>query len=207
MTVQVASSITGTRTRLLEAARHLFWEKGYAATGMAEILQRAEANSGSFYHFFASKEALLLTVLESYLEGLDPVVIQPAFAREADPISRIFAILEGYRERLIVTECRYGCPLGRLALEIEAENLPAHQLIARNFSAWTQAVRGCLEAARPRLRRGTNLDALATLVLSTMEGGVLQARSHRRIEPFDQSVSQLRNYFACLRTGRKRGAK
>ena len=152
MTVQPQAA-NNTRARLLDAARYLFWEKGYAATGMAEILERAQANSGSFYHFFASKEALLLAVLEAYLEGLDPVVIQPAFLRHRDPIKRIFAILEGYRERLLSTECRYGCPLGRLALEIEAENLPAHQLIARNFTAWTTAVRGCLEAARPRLPR------------------------------------------------------
>jgi TetR/AcrR family transcriptional repressor of nem operon len=207
MTVQ-PQAVNNTRARLLDAARYLFWEKGYAATGMAEILERAEANSGSFYHFFASKEALLLAVLEAYLEGLDPVVVQPAFLRHRDPIKRIFAILEGYRERLLSTECRYGCPLGRLALEIEAENLPAHQLIALNFTAWTTAVRGCLEAARPRLPRSTDLDALATLVLSTMEGGVLQSRSHRRIEPFDQSVAQLRNYFACLQANtRKKGVR
>ena len=205
MTVQLSSANSGTRERLLEAARYLFWEKGYAATGIAEILQRAQANSGSFYHFFASKEALLLAVLEGYLEGLEPVVIQPAFARKSDPIERVFAILAGYRERLVATECRYGCPLGRLALEIEAENLPAHQLIARNFSAWTAAVRGCLEEARSRLPRGTDLDALSTMVLTTMEGGVLQSRSHRRIEPFDQSVAQLRNYFVCLLAGKEKG--
>src|SRR5260370_36853204 len=99
MTVQPQAANT-TRVRLLDAARYLFWEKGYAATGMAEILERAQANSGSFYHFFPSKEALLLAVLEADLEGLDPVVIQPPFARHRDPIARIFAILEGYRHRL-----------------------------------------------------------------------------------------------------------
>ncbi len=208
MTVQAKPAQPGTRARLLDSARYLFWEKGYAATGMAELLERAEANSGSFYHFFAGKEALLLAVLEGYLEGLDPVVVQPAFARHRDPIERIFGILSGYRERLLATDCRYGCPLGRLALEIEAENLPAHQLIARNFSAWTGAVRGCLDAARDRLPRGVDIDALATFVLTTMEGGVLQSRSHRSIEPFDQSVSQLRKYFACLlAAGKKKGAR
>jgi len=182
----------------MEAARYLFWERGYAASGMAEILERAEANSGSFYHFFASKEALLLAVLESYLEGLQPVVVQPAFLGRRDPIQRIFAILAGYRERLVSTGCKYGCPLGRLALEIEAENQPAHERIAANFSAWTSAVRGCLEDARGRFPRGLDLDALATFVLTTMEGGVLQSRSYRKLEPFDQSVAQLRHYFGCL---------
>src|ERR1700736_3040355 len=119
---QVKTKANPTRERLMGAARYLFWEKGYAATGMAEILERAQANSGSFYHFFAGKEALLLAVLDSYLEGLQPVVVQPAFLGRRDPIRRIFAILAGSRERLVSTGCKYGCPLGRLALEIEAEN-------------------------------------------------------------------------------------
>jgi TetR/AcrR family transcriptional repressor of nem operon len=191
-----------TRARLLEAARTLFWEKGYAATGMAEILERGQANSGSFYHFFASKEALLLAVLDSYVEALEPMVLRPAFARHRDPILRIFAILEGYRGRILGTGCRYGCPLGRLALEIEAENLPAHQRIADNFSGWTSAVRKCLQQAREqgRLAPNLDLDALAAFVLTTMEGGVMQSRSYRSVQPFDQSVAQLRSYFAHLIT-------
>jgi AcrR family transcriptional regulator len=189
-----------TRERILEAARYLFWEKGYAATGMAEIFERAGINSGSFYHFFESKEALLLAVLDTYLDGLEPAVLRPAFTGRPDPIGRIFAILAGYRDRLKSTGCRYGCPLGRLALEIEAENLPAHARINANFSAWKHAIRGCLRdaAAAHRLPSNLNLDAVASLVLSIMEGGVMQARSARRIDPFDQSVSQLKNYFQLL---------
>jgi TetR/AcrR family transcriptional regulator, transcriptional repressor for nem operon len=196
-----------TRARLLEAARTLFGEKGYAATGMAEILERGHANSGSFYHFFASKEALLLAVLDNYVEALEPMVLRPAFARHRDPILRIFAILEGYRQRILGTGCRYGCPLGRLALEIEAENLPAHQRIADNFSGWTSAVRKCLQQAREQRRLAPNLDldALAAFVLTTMEGGVMQSRSFRSVQPFDQSVAQLRSYFAYLITKPARG--
>jgi TetR/AcrR family transcriptional repressor of nem operon len=201
----VTKNSNQTRTRMLEAARHLFWEKGYAATGMAEILERGQANSGSFYHFFASKEALLLAVLDSYVEGLEPMVLRPAFTRQHDPILRIFAILEGYRERILGTGCQYGCPLGRLALEIEAENLPAHKRIADNFTGWRNAVRGCLNEAREqgRFAPDLDLDALATFVLTTMEGGVMQSRSYRSVKPFDQSVTQLRNYFACLSTKQK----
>ena len=43
-----ARSQADTRERIVEAARFLFWEKGYAATGLAELLARAGANSGSF---------------------------------------------------------------------------------------------------------------------------------------------------------------
>lgn len=165
---------------------------------MAELLARAEVNSGSFYHFFDSKEALLRSVLEGYLELLTPMIVEPAFATAADPLVRIFAILAGYRERILATDSRYGCPLGRLALEIDPENAPAHSLIARNFSGWTGAIRDCLEAMRSQLPPETDLDALAAFVLVTMEGGVMLARSYRSVEPFDRAVSQLREHFRLL---------
>src|SRR6201986_4965492 len=117
---------SSTRDRLIDSARYLFWERGYAGTSMAELLAHAQVNSGSFYHFFDSKEALLRSVLEGYLELLRPMIVDPAFAAARKPLGRIFAILAGYRERILATGSRYGCPLGRLALEIDAENAPAH---------------------------------------------------------------------------------
>ena len=187
-----------TRDRLIDSARYLFWERGYAGTSMADLLDHAKVNSGSFYHFFESKEALLREVLEGYLFALRPMIVDPAFATTADPVERIFAILAGYRERILLTDSQYGCPLGRLALEIDPENRPAHALIAKNFQGWIGAVRECIEELEPRLPRNTDLDALATYVLANMEGGVMLSRSYGSVEPFDRTVKQLRQHFELL---------
>ncbi|MGB6689790.1 MAG: TetR/AcrR family transcriptional regulator [Terracidiphilus sp.] len=187
-----------TRDRLIESARYLFWERGFAGTSMAELLAHAEVNSGSFYHFFDNKEALLKAVLDGYLHLLRPMVVEPAFAATTEPAERIFAILAGYRERIVATESKYGCPLGRLALEIDAENVPAHALIAQNFQGWIGAIRECLDAMKERMPAGTDLDALATYVLAVMEGGVMLSRSYRAVDPFDRAVGQLREHFRLL---------
>jgi TetR/AcrR family transcriptional repressor of nem operon len=188
----------GTRDRLVESARYLFWERGFAGTSMADLLSHARVNSGSFYHFFESKEALLRAVLDTYLAALRPMVVDPAFARTNDPIARIFAILAGYRERILRTDCQYGCPLGRLALEIDPENRPAHKLIAENFEGWITAVRECIEQLKTKLPRNTDPEGLATYVLAVMEGGVMLSRSYRSVEPFDRAVAQLRDHFRLL---------
>jgi AcrR family transcriptional regulator len=190
-----------TRDRLIASARYLFWERGFAGTSMSELLSHAEVNSGSFYHFFDSKEALLREVLEGYLRLLRPMVIDPAFASVEEPVGRIFAILAGYRERILGTECRYGCPLGRLALEIDPENAPAHALIAQNFQGWIDAVRECLVVMKPAMPPETDLDSLATYVLVVMEGGVMLSRSYRSVEPFDRAIAQLREHFRLLLQG------
>jgi TetR/AcrR family transcriptional regulator, transcriptional repressor for nem operon len=189
-----------TRDRLIESARFLFWERGYAGTSMAELLAHAEVNSGSFYHFFDSKEALLRAVLEQYVELLRPMVVDPAFATASKPLDRIFAILAGYRQRILMTHCTFGCPLGRLALEVDPENAPAHKLIAQNFQGWIQAVRECLVEMKSSLPRATDIDSLATFILVTMEGGVMLSRSYRSVDPYDRAVEQLREHFRLLLT-------
>ena len=116
-----------TRERLVEAARTLFLEQGYGATGVAQILKAADANSGSLYYFFPTKEDLLHAVLETYKDLLYPMVMKPVFDRVTDPIERIFGVLDGYRRMLLSTDCGVGCPIGNLALEV-CDRLPAARI-------------------------------------------------------------------------------
>ncbi len=185
------------------ASAELFYAKGYAATGMADILKKAKANSGSFYFFFKSKEELLDAVLDWYLANLDPYIIRPIYERCDDPIERVFLLLNDYRDKILTTDFTFTCPIGRLALEIDPAKRKIHQKIAANFNQWTAAVRKCLDAAAYRLPASVDREQLAQLVLTVMEGGVMQSRAQRAIQPYDASVAQLRTYFDTLLTGTK----
>jgi AcrR family transcriptional regulator len=187
-----------TRERLIEAARMLFLTRGYTATGVAQILKEAGARSGSLYHFFPTKEDLLVAVLERYKELLCPEVIDPVVARVSDPIERIFGVLDGYRQMLLMSDYQWGCPIGNLALEVGQSHPAARRLIAENFSAWMDQLRGWLRDASGRLPEHADLDQLALFVLTTMEGAVMLARTYHSIEPYDTAVTQLRDYFERL---------
>jgi TetR/AcrR family transcriptional repressor of nem operon len=194
----MARPASNTRDRIIFAAVELFYANGYEATGMAEILKKSRANSGSFYFFFKSKEHLLDAVLDWYLAHLEPIIVRPAYAASADPIERIFALLEGYRQKILMTDFTFTCPIGRLALEIDPARRKIHSKIAANFDGWTAAVRHCFEAASDRFPPGTDFAQLAQFVLTVMEGGVMQARAHRSIAPFDSSIEQLRSHLDQL---------
>jgi AcrR family transcriptional regulator len=200
--------VADTRTRILEAARRLFHEQGYAATGVSTILREADVNSGSLYHFFASKEALLAEVLRTYPALLEPVVTGPVERAVADPVGRVFALLGFYRRALEETGCRMGCPIGNLALEVSDSHPEVRPLIEANFALWGSTVRRWLDGAKDRLPRGTDRDALARFVLTVMEGAVMQARASGSLEPFDASVAELRRHFDLLaRAARGRNAR
>jgi len=190
-----------TRQKLVEAARRLFLDKGYEATGIAEILRESGVNSGSLYYFFKTKEDLLLAVLDFYVELMYPVVMQPVFERVADPIERIFGVLDGYRQMLILTECRQGCPIGNLALEMSEKSDRVREKIAVNFENWRKAIRQCLVDAGEVLPEGVDRDRLATFVLTVMEGAVMLARAQRSLKPFDEAIASLRDYFGQMGSG------
>ena len=193
-----------TRDRLLDVAMRLFWLKGYGATSIADILHEAGANAGSLYHFFPTKQDLLLAVLERYRQGIGPMLLEPAWEGVEDPIERVFALLGRYRRSLADTECSYGCPIGSLALELHEPDPAVRELLSANFEGWVAAVQRCLDEAGDRLPADVDRRELAVFVLTTMEGGVMQARTHRTLETFDASVNRLRDYFRRLQRSASR---
>jgi AcrR family transcriptional regulator len=80
-----------TRTALLDAARTLFVEKGYAETATPDIVAAAEVTRGALYHHFADKKALFWAVIER--EAKD--VAADIDARSADASSAREALLQG----------------------------------------------------------------------------------------------------------------
>jgi TetR/AcrR family transcriptional regulator, transcriptional repressor for nem operon len=198
MITQKRRSRPDTPTRLVLTAMQLFWEKGYGSTSIADILQAAKVNSGSLYHYFPGKQDLLLAVLDLYHAGIRDMLLEPAWRGVDDPIERVFALLARYRCSLTDTECTYGCPIGSLALELHEPDLAVRERLAANFTAWVDAIEECLTAAGARLPADCDRRELAAFVLTTMEGGVMQARTYRQIERFDGAVRQLRAYFNGL---------
>lgn len=197
------NQVPSTSDRLVFAAMRLFGEKGYGSTSVADILKEAGANSGSLYHAFPTKQDLLLEVLRRYRDGIWPMLLSPAWEGVADPIERIFALLGRYRDMLMISDCAYGCPIGSLALELHEPDPPVRELLSVNFMGWSAAIEVCLEAARDRLPRDTDIRRLAQFVLAVMEGGVMQSRTHRAPQAFDAGVACLRDYFQRLQEAAK----
>ena len=189
---------TETRDRIVYAAMMLFAQKGYASTSVADILHAAGVNAGSLYHFFPGKQDVLLAVLDAYLHGIHPMLLQPAWKGVADPIERVFALLDRYRDHLVTTECTYGCPIGSIALELHEPDPAVRQLLAANFAGWVNAIEQCFIDAGDRLPEDVDRRALAIFALTTMEGGVMVSRTDRTLDAFDDAVRMLRDYVNRL---------
>lgn len=70
---------SNTRSKIVSAAWELFYEYGYDDTTIDDIVERSGTSKGSFYHYFAGKDALLSSLstlfdekYETLLPDMDP---------------------------------------------------------------------------------------------------------------------------------------
>ena len=89
------------RTRILDAARALFVERGYATTTTADIARRAGVSEGIVFHHFGSKSAVLQAVASAYGRGLARAMFEAAPAAGEPPsaqamLERAFAYVRGH---------------------------------------------------------------------------------------------------------------
>lgn len=191
-----------TRDRLVSTAMRLFWQRGYGSTSVADLLQAADANSGSLYSFFPGKQDLLLAVLDAYRGDIRDTLLGPAWHGTTDPIEKVFSLLARYRQLMVETDCLCGCPIGSLALEIHEPDTRVRERLAAYFQDWTDAVHECILETGSRLPDDFDRRGFAEFVLATLEGAIMQARTFRDVAYFDRAVQQLRNYIDILLYGR-----
>lgn len=75
------------RQAILETAQPIVGAKGFSAVGLNEILHAADVPKGSFYHYFNSKDAfgvvLLDTYFDNYLNAMQQLFNQPGLSQHA----------------------------------------------------------------------------------------------------------------------------
>lgn len=81
------SSTKSARQTILETAQSIVGAKGFSAVGLNEILQAADVPKGSFYHYFHSKDAfgvvLLDTYFDHYVQGMAQLFDEPGLSQHA----------------------------------------------------------------------------------------------------------------------------
>jgi AcrR family transcriptional regulator len=152
-----------TRERIIQAARELVVEHGYAGVSTAEVLDRAAVSRGGLYHHFASKDQLMAAVLEA-VERDVIVRLAAAVAEQPDPFSALATGAQWYLDECMSsTELqRVGLLEGRKALgwELWRETIAPYgfTMLAETLAAAMEA--GQIDRADPT--------ALAHLLLAAL---------------------------------------
>ncbi len=174
----------------MTATQELLRRRGYAASGLGEIVARSGAPKGSLYfHFPGGKQELAIAAMERSAAQLRDAMAAILDSSEDldDGMRRLIEALAAGLEQSGFAD---GCPIATVALETTADSEPMRAAARAAFDSW-------LEVLSERLA-GAGLDPVhaeqrALLVLAAIEGGLILARARRDVSPLLAVSSQLRS--------------
>jgi TetR/AcrR family transcriptional regulator, transcriptional repressor for nem operon len=188
------------RGKILSAARTLLEQRGYTALGVAEICAAAGVPKGSFYHFFESKQALALTVVNEHWAAQCRQWTE-LLGGDRPPLQRLRDLFEatetvqriGQRDHGSVV----GCLFGNLSLELRSQAEEVRHRLQEIFDAQIDLVEQVVAEAHGRGDTAATVDPreAARSIVAQLEGQVLFAKL---LDDPGQLEAMWRNCLALL---------
>jgi len=164
---------------VLGRAMHVFWKKGYEATGLVDLEQATGLGRQSLYTAFGDKRALFLRVVEHYFSrvlqpGID-VLDGPGSARQ-----NLEQIFRAWEATAAAPEFN-GCLVGNSVPELSARDPEAASVLSRKLELLEAAFARALRRAKRdgEVRPSLDVKDTARALLTIAQGLAVVARAHR----------------------------
>jgi TetR/AcrR family transcriptional repressor of nem operon len=186
------------RARLLRTGVAILTEKGFSAVGVEEILEAADVPKGSFYHYFDSKDAFGLELIDAYADYFARKLDRLFNNTERAPLDRLRDFIRDARSGMARYHYRRGCLIGNLGQEMGVLPEPFRKRLAAVFRDWEARTSRCLRSAQEagEIPKGIDCKGLAQFFWTGWEGAVLRAKLERRPDALDLFAE---GFFSIIR--------
>ncbi len=174
-----------TRERLLAIAEEAVLAKGFAGTSIEELIAAAGITKSGFFYHFKDKGDLAKALLLRYLEH-DRQVLDDLFNRadelNEDPLHGFLVGLKLFAEMMAnMTEVHPGCLAASFVYQDQLFNREVRELNAEGILRWRRRFRERFDLIAKKYppRDGVDLDALADMAATLIEGALILSRALR----------------------------
>jgi TetR/AcrR family transcriptional repressor of nem operon len=160
----------------LDAAMKLFWEKGYEAAGLTELLRRMRISRQSLYDTFGDKRSLYQEALDHYMASfIGRQVVR--LETPASPLGNVRAVLKMY-EHHATSGNGLGCLLANGVAEFGSRDAVMAARLRDKVGQLESAFRDCLRRAQiaGELPADADVPGLARTFVMTAHGVSLLGR-------------------------------
>lgn len=178
------------RERIVYAAAQLIRARGVAGTSLRDVVARAEAPWGSLSHYFPRGKEQLVEEAVTWASGFAAARVRRYIEATSAPTpSGLFAhMVAQWQVEFADRGFDRGCPLVATTADVAGTSEPLRRAAAEGFAQWRTAVVDGLVSMGVAAERA---DALAMLMLSTLEGAIVLARAGHDTAPLATVVREL----------------
>lgn len=188
------------RTRLLEAARDTIRAKGFAASSVDQLCQAAKVTKGSFFHHFATKEALGVAVAQQWRDDTTAFFAAAPYHEPADPLERVLAYV-AFRKAILTEDlAACSCLVGTMVQEVFSCSPAIRDACGESILGHAATLVADLEAAR-RARSipgDWTAESLARHTQTVIQGAFVLAKAGNDAALARESLDHLDRYLRLL---------
>jgi TetR/AcrR family transcriptional repressor of nem operon len=171
-----------TREGLIQAAVHLFHERGYNATSVQDIVSEAGVPKGTFYNYFDSKEALAIAASDVFYPRALSLLDLEASTSPSRRLRRYFDAISTELQRF---DYLRGCLVGNFASEITTATPALKKRVAEHLDAATRRMSVVIEQGQTagEIRADVPPMDLARFLLNSLYGAIFRSKTETSERP------------------------
>ena len=183
-----------TRTSILAAGQRLMAGQGFSAVGLNEILTETGVPKGSFYHYFASKdafgEALLDRYFDDYLSGMDDTLRRPGLTMA----QRLLNYFQDWQEAQSFLDCQGKCLAVKLGAEVADLSEPMRLALKQGTAGITSRLARAIESGVSEGSLSVDGDParVAESLYQLWLGASVMVKIVRNRQPFESALASTR---------------
>jgi TetR/AcrR family transcriptional regulator, lmrAB and yxaGH operons repressor len=171
---------------MIETMHHQLQTRGYAASGLNELVANSGAPKGSIYHYFpGGKEEIAAAALREAGVAAGAATLE-AFRRHRSATAAIKAIINWLSTQLVESDFRYGCPIATTTLEMASESDTIQHACRDAYNTWLDAFHDGLASHGINHRTAKRL---GIVTLSAIEGALILSRAQRDVTPLRHAAA------------------
>ena len=186
-----------TKTKLLEAALRQIRGKGYTATTVDDICRAAGVSKGSFFHYFADKEALAIAAAEYFSQRADALFGSSPYRAETDPRERVLRYVDQRRAMMRGDLPDFTCLLGTMVQETYATHPAIRDACDNEIRHHASDVARDIAEAKTRYAPDAPWDpqSMALYTQAVIQGAFVLAKAHDDPNVGAECLTHLRRYL------------
>ncbi|WP_421658432.1 TetR family transcriptional regulator C-terminal domain-containing protein [Leptothermofonsia sp. ETS-13] len=185
-----------TKAHIIEQAAALFNQQGYAGASMSDLMRITGLQKGGIYNHFRSKNELALEAFDFAVNCVQQK-LQEALKGKRHAVDRLIAILSVYEHMLDDPPVQGGCPILNTAIESDDTHPALRKRAQLAMDGWRSLIQRIVNKGveRGELHSAVDPEAVATILIATIEGGVMLSKLYGDASYLEKTLDYLKTYI------------
>jgi len=185
---------------VLDKALQVFWDKGYEATSMQDLVSSMGINRASLYQTYGNKHALFLTSIDRYIENTLTSMRQ-VLDLSGSTLDNLQLMFQGFVEKSLV-EKMHGCFINNTAVELGPHDPDIAEKLRNSWSQFEDIFTTVIERAieNNEIDKTTDVRQLASFININLQGLMVKTKANT---PKEKLLGNIDTLFELIRIKNK----